>query len=311
MAEYQSKILIIGSGPAGYTAAIYAARSGLNPILVSGTEIGGQLTLSEDVENYPGIEHSIRGQELMDIMKKQSLNLGVKIINDKIVEVDLNNRPFECSSENHNVFYTQSIIIATGASAKWLDISSEKPYRGFGVSVCATCDGFFYRGKNVAVIGGGNSAIEEALFLSNFASSVTIIHRRDSLRAEHRLQQKIANKPQISIKYDSVVEEFIGTETPPKLEAIKIKNVKSDKIETINVNGVFIAIGHKPNTEIFQNQLELDKFGYIKTQPDSCVTNIEGVFAAGDVKNPEFRQAIIAAGSGAIAAMEAIRWLEK
>ena len=309
MAEYKTKLLIIGSGPAGYTAAIYAARSGLNPFLITGSDEGGQLMLSENVENYPGIDHAISGSELMKIMKNQALNLGVKIYNDKIVEVDFSNRPFECSSEKHHVFFAKSIIIATGASAKWLEISNEEKYRGFGVSVCAVCDGFFYKNKDVAVIGGGNSAAEEALYLSNFASTVTLIHRRDSLRADHRLQQKLQETPQISVKFDCTVEEYIGNDNPPKIEAIKIKNVKSDKEEILKVDGVFVAIGHKPNTEIFQNQLALDKFGYIKTAADSCKTDIEGVFAAGDVKNPEFRQAVIAAGSGAIAAMEASRWL--
>lgn len=309
MAEYKSNLLIIGSGPAGYTAGIYAARSGLKPILVSGPETGGQLTQSQEIENYPGFESPIQGTELMEKMKRQALNLGVNIIADKIVEVDFKSRPFECSSENHNVFYAQSIIIATGASAKWLNLESELKFRGFGISVCATCDGFFYRGKNVAVIGGGNSAIEEALYLSNFASSITIIHRRDTLRADHHLQQRLSKHPQITIKYDTVVEEFIGNETPPQLTAIRTKNVKSDKTETLKIDGVFIAIGHRPNTDVFQNNLDIDQYGYIKTKPDSCATSVSGIFAAGDVQNPEFRQAIIAAGSGAKAALEATRWL--
>ena len=310
MAEYKTKLLIIGSGPAGYTAGIYAARSGLNPILVSGFEEGGQLTLSENVENFPGFEQPIKGSILMEKMKNQASALGTQIINDKIVEVDFKTRPFECSSDKHNVYYAKSIIIATGATAKWLDIKSEQPYKGYGISVCATCDGFFYRGKNVAVIGGGNSAVEEALYLTNFAASVTLIHRRDYLRADHALQQKILNNPQINIKLDYVVEEFLGR--PPNiLEGLRIKNVKSDKKEILKLDGVFIAIGHKPNTEIFQNHLDLDKFGYIKTLPNSCTTSVNGVFAAGDVQNPKFRQAVIAAGSGAMAAMEAARWLKE
>lgn len=311
MAEFRSKILIIGSGPAGYTAGIYAARSGLDPILVSGLESGGQLTLSESIENFPGFVHAISGLKLMDNMRQQAQNLGVTIINDKIVEVDFSHRPFECSSENHDVFYADSIIIATGASAKWLNIPSEKLYRGFGISVCATCDGFFYRGKDVAVIGGGNSAAEEALYLTTFARSVTLIHRRDALRADQHLQKKLANNPQIHIKYNCTIEEFIGQENPPKLEAIKLKNVRTDKTEIFKVDGVFLAIGHKPNTDIFQNQLSLDSNGYIKTLANSTQTDIEGIFAAGDVQNPEFRQAIIAAGSGAMAAMEAGRWLSR
>ena len=311
MAEFKSKILIIGSGPAGYTAGIYAARSGLEPILVSGTEQGGQLVLSENVENFPGFPHGLSGTELMENMRRQAETFGVRLVNDKIVEVDFNHRPFECSSENHDVFYADSIIIATGASAKWLGLANEEKYRGFGISVCATCDGFFYRGKNVVVIGGGNSAVEEALYLTTFARSVTLIHRRDSLRADRHLQNKLFNNPQIRVMYDYTVEEFIGRDNPPAIEGLKFKNVKSDKTEILPADGIFIAVGHKPNTEIFQNRLELDRHGYIKTMPGSTQTSIEGVFAAGDVQNPEFRQAVIAAGSGAMAAIEAGRWLSR
>lgn len=311
MAEFKSKILIIGSGPAGYTAGIYAARSGLEPILVSGTEQGGQLVLSENVENFPGFPHGLSGTELMENMRRQAETFGVRLVNDKIVEVDFNHRPFECSSENHDVFYADSIIIATGASAKWLGLANEEKYRGFGISVCATCDGFFYRGKNVVVIGGGNSAVEEALYLTTFARSVTLIHRRDSLRADRHLQNKLFNNPQIRVMYDCTVEEFIGRDNPPAIEGLKFKNVKSDKTEILPADGIFIAVGHKPNTEIFQNRLELDRHGYIKTMPGSTQTSIEGVFAAGDVQNPEFRQAVIAAGSGAMAAIEAGRWLSR
>lgn len=311
MAEFKSKILIIGSGPAGYTAGIYAARSGLEPILVSGTEQGGQLVLSENVENFPGFPHGLSGTELMENMRRQAETFGVRLINDKIVEVDFNHRPFECSSENHDVFYADSIIIATGASAKWLGLANEEKYRGFGISVCATCDGFFYRGKNVVVIGGGNSAVEEALYLTTFARSVTLLHRRDSLRADRHLQNKLFNNPQIRVMYDCTVEEFIGRDNPPAIEGLKFKNVKSDKTEILPADGIFIAVGHKPNTEIFQNRLELDRHGYIKTMPGSTQTSIEGVFAAGDVQNPEFRQAVIAAGSGAMAAIEAGRWLSR
>lgn len=311
MAEFKSKILIIGSGPAGYTAGIYAARSGLEPILVSGTEQGGQLVLSENVENFPGFPHGLSGTELMENMRRQAETFGVRLVNDKIVEVDFNHRPFECSSENHDVFYADSIIIATGASAKWLGLANEEKYRGFGISVCATCDGFFYRGKNVVVIGGGNSAVEEALYLTTFARSVTLLHRRDSLRADRHLQNKLFNNPQIRVMYDCTVEEFIGRDNPPAIEGLKFKNVKSDKTEILPADGIFIAVGHKPNTEIFQNRLELDRHGYIKTMPGSTQTSIEGVFAAGDVQNPEFRQAVVAAGSGAMAAIEAGRWLSR
>ena len=307
MAQYQSDILIIGSGPAGYTAGIYASRTGKNTILVSGNEIGGQLTLSNDVENFPGFEKPVTGSELMETMKKQAVNLGVNIINDTIVEVDFSHYPFECSSQNHNVFYAKSIIIATGASAKWLEIDSEQAYKGYGISVCATCDGFFYKDKDVAVVGGGNTALEEALYLANFARSVTIIHRRESLRADKKAQEKIKQNPKISVKYDVTVEKFIGE--GQNLKGIKIKNVKNDKEEIIKVDGVFIAIGHKPNTEFLRGEVSLDNNGYIITKPDSCKTNIEGVFACGDVKDPKFRQAVIAAGSGAMAAIEAARWL--
>ena len=307
MAQYQSDILIIGSGPAGYTAGIYASRTGKNTILVSGDEIGGQLTLSNDVENFPGFEKPVTGSKLMETLKKQAVNLGVNIINDTIVEVDFSHYPFECSSQNHNVFYAKSIIIATGASAKWLEIDSEQAYKGYGISVCATCDGFFYKGKDVAVVGGGNTALEEALYLANFARSVTIIHRRESLRADIKAQEKIKQNPKISVKYDVTVEKFIGE--GQNLKGIKIKNVKNDKEEIIKVDGVFIAIGHKPNTEFLRGEVSLDNNGYIITKPDSCKTNIEGVFACGDVKDPKFRQAVIAAGSGAMAAIEAARWL--
>lgn len=309
MAFYQSDILIIGSGPAGYTASIYASRTGKTAFLVSGDEVGGQLTLSNDVENFPGFEEAITGLELMNKMKKQAENLGVQIITDKIVEVDFAHYPFECSSQNHNVFYAKSIIIATGASAKWLEIESEEQYKGYGISVCATCDGFFYKNKDVAVIGGGNTALDEALYLANFARSVTIIHRREALRADPIEQEKIKQTPKINIKYDVTVEKFIGE--GQNLKAIKIKNVKNDKEEIIKIDGVFIAIGHKPNTEFLRGEINLDEDGYIITHPDSCKTNIEGVFACGDVKDPKFRQAIIAAGSGAMAAIEASRWLGK
>lgn len=311
MAEYKSKLLIIGSGPAGYTAGIYAARSGLRPILVSGNQIGGQLTITTDVENYPGFANPISGPELMQQMKQQALNVGVQFVEDYIVEVDFANRPFVCSSEKNNIFIADSVIISTGASARWLDIPSELKFRGFGVSGCATCDGFFYRDRDVAVVGGGNTAAEEALHLTNFANSVTIIHRRDTLRADQALQKKLKQNNKIHIEWDSVVEEVLGTENPLSVTGIKIKNVKTDSTKTLKVDGVFIAIGHHPNTELFKGQIELTADGYILTAPNSCQTNIEGVFAAGDVQNPNFRQAIIAAGSGCIAALEAEKFLNR
>ncbi|MBE6452566.1 MAG: thioredoxin-disulfide reductase [Alphaproteobacteria bacterium] len=311
MAEYKTKVLIIGSGPAGYTAGIYAARAGLNPIIVSGTQIGGQLTITTDVENFPAFPTPISGGELMDRMKTQAKNLGVKIIEDNIVEVDFKNRPFECSSERNNLYVGDSVIICTGASNRWLELDSEKKYRGFGVSGCATCDGFFYRGKNVAVVGGGNTAAEEAIYLTNFAGSVTLIHRRDTLRADKILQDKLRNNNKIHIEWDSVVEEILGNENPLSVNGIRIKNVKTDQQKTLKIDGVFIAIGHHPNTEIFKGQIDLSSDGYIITQPDSCKTNIEGIFAAGDVQNQHFRQAIVAAGSGCIAALEADKFLSK
>ncbi len=311
MAEYQSKVLIIGSGPAGYTAGIYAARAGHKTILVSGEQIGGQLTMTTDVENFPGFTEPIAGPELMERMRKQAITLGVEIIDDRIVEVDFQRRPFVCSSENHNQFCGDTIIICTGASTKWLGLPSEDKFRGFGVSGCATCDGFFYKGRDVAVIGGGNTAVEEALYLTNFAKSVTLIHRRDSLRADKLMQERLKQNNKIQIEWNSVVEEVLGTETPRMVTGLKLKNVRTDNLKSIKIDGVFIAIGHHPNTDIFKGQIELTNDGYILTAPDSCHTNIAGVFAAGDVQSPQFRQAIIAAGSGCIAALEADKFLQE
>lgn len=311
MAEYKTKVLIIGSGPAGYTAGIYAARAGLNPILVSGEQIGGQLTITTDVENFPGFPQPINGGELMLLMRRQAQNVGVKIIEDKIVEVDFHTQPFVCNSENNHVFSGDSVIICTGASARWLGLESETKFRGFGVSGCATCDGFFYRGKDVAVIGGGNTAAEEAIYLTNFANSVTLIHRRDTLRADKALQERLRQNNKIHIEWDSVVEEILGNDNPLSVTGLKIKNVKNDSSKTIKVDGVFIAIGHHPNTDIFRGQLELSKERYIITDADSCQTSVKGVFAAGDVQNQLFRQAVVAAGSGCIAALEADKFLNK
>lgn len=311
MAEYRNKVLIIGSGPAGYTAGIYAARAGLKPMLISGAEIGGQLTLSAEIENYSGFFPSTSSAELMEIMSKQAAKFGVEMLNDTIVEVDFHHHPFECVSVNHNVFYADAVIIATGSSAKWLNTPDEKKFRGHGLSVCATCDGFFYRNKDIAVIGGGNSAVEEAIYLTNFARSVTIIHRHDKLRADKILADKLLGNSKINFKYNCVVEEILGKENPLSLTGLKLKNIHTDKNEILGVDGAFVAIGHTPNTDIFRHQLELDNKGYIKTSPNSCATSIKGVFAAGDVKDPLFRQAIIAAGSGAQAAIEAGRFLNK
>ncbi len=311
MAEYKTPILIIGSGPAGYTAGIYAARAGLKPILVSGEQIGGQLTITTDVENFPGFPKPILGSELMQNMRLQAQNVGVEIVDDKISKVDFNQHPFRCISENNNLFLSESVIISTGASARWLGIPSEQKFLGFGVSGCATCDGFFYRNRDVAVVGGGNTAAEEALYLTNFANSVTLIHRRDSLRADQTMQKRLFSNPKIAIEWNSVVEEILGTENPLSVTGVKLKNVTTNQIKEIKIDGIFIAIGYHPNTEIFKGQIELDKDGYIKTLPDSCKTNIPGIFAAGDVKDSQFRQAIVAAGSGCIAALEAEKYLSK
>ena len=311
MAEYRSKVLIIGSGPAGYTAGIYAARAGLKPILVSGLQPGGQLTITTEVENFPGFPEPIHGTDLMQRMRSQAENVGVTIIDDNIIEVDFSSRPFVCNSENYHVYTGETLIIATGASAKWLGLESEEKFRGYGVSGCATCDGFFYRNRNVAVVGGGNTAAEEALYLSNFAKSVTLIHRRDSLRADQTMQKRILENPKITIEWDTVIEEILGTENPKSVTGLRLKNVKNDSTFELAVDGLFIAVGHHPNTELFKKYLQLDNNGYIVTLPGSSKTNIEGVFAAGDVKDPQFRQAVIAAGSGCIAALEAEKFLNE
>lgn len=311
MAEYRSKVLIIGSGPAGYTAGIYAARAGLKPILVSGLQPGGQLTITTEVENFPGFPEPIHGTDLMQRMRSQAENVGVTIIDDNIIEVDFSSRPFVCNSENYHVYTGETLIIATGASAKWLGLESEEKFRGYGVSGCATCDGFFYRNRNVAVVGGGNTAAEEALYLSNFAKSVTLIHRRNSLRADQTMQKRIVENPKINIEWDTVIEEILGTENPKSVTGLRLKNVKNDSTFELAVDGLFIAVGHHPNTELFKKYLQLDNNGYIVTLPGSSKTNIEGVFAAGDVKDPQFRQAVIAAGSGCIAALEAEKFLNE
>ena len=310
MAEYKTKVLIIGSGPAGYTAGIYAARAGLNPVLVSGPQIGGQLTMTTDIENFPGFAEPISGPQLMENMRAQAQNVGVRMIDDKITEVDFNARPFVCSSENGNEFTADTVIVSTGSSARWLNLPSEKKYIGFGVSACATCDGFFYRGKNVAVVGGGNTAAEEALYLTGFATKVYLIHRRDSLRADAVMQKRVKENPKIEIVWDSVVDEVLGSEQPLGVNGIKIRNVKTDAVSELMIDGLFVAIGHHPNTEVFKNFLKLDDNGYILTAPDGTATNIAGVFAAGDVQDSKFRQAITSAASGAMAAMEAEKFLQ-
>jgi len=310
MAQYQSKVIIIGSGPAGYTAGIYAARAGFSPILVSGFQKGGQLTITTDVENFPGFPEPIAGPELMDRMLQQATKLGVKVIEDHITEVDFSHRPFTLISEQ-NSYKADSVIIATGASARWLGLENESKFRGFGVSGCATCDGFFYRNRHVAVVGGGNTAAEEALYLANIAASVTLIHRRDALRADKIMQDRVFKHPKINIEWDSVVTDVKGTDNPKSMTGVMIKNLKTDKVKELNVDGLFIAIGHKPNTEIFKPYLKLDAEGYIVTEPGCSKTSVEGVFAAGDVKDSQYRQAITAAGSGCQAFLDAERFLRQ
>ena len=304
-----SKVLILGSGPAGYTAAIYAARAMLKPILVFGSEPGGQLTTTTDVENFPGYSKVIQGPWLMEEMKGQAKAVGTEMIQDHIKKVDLSKKPFEAIGDSGQVYSADSFIISTGAQARWLNLKSEQEFRGFGVSACATCDGFFFKEKEVAVVGGGNAAVEEAMFLTKFASKVKLIHRRNELRAEKMLQAKLKANKKIEIIWDSVVEDVIGDTNPKSVKAIKIKNVKTNKNTELKVDGLFIAIGHDPATSLFKGQLNMDKEGYIITNPDSTITNVPGVFAAGDVKDKIFRQAVTAAGMGCMAALEAEKHL--
>ena len=304
-----SKVLILGSGPAGYTAAIYAARAMLKPILVFGSEPGGQLTTTTDVENFPGYSKVIQGPWLMEEMKGQAKAVGTEMIQAHIKKVDLSKKPFEAIGDSGQVYSADSFIISTGAQARWLNLKSEQEFRGFGVSACATCDGFFFKEKEVAVVGGGNAAVEEAMFLTKFASKVKLIHRRNELRAEKMLQAKLKANKKIEIIWDSVVEDVIGNTNPKSVKAIKIKNVKTNKTTELKVDGLFIAIGHDPATSLFKGQLNMDKEGYIVTNPDSTITNVPGVFAAGDVKDKIFRQAVTAAGMGCMAALEAEKHL--
>ena len=304
-----TKVLILGSGPAGYTAAIYAARAMLNPILIHGSQPGGQLTTTTDVENYPGYSKVIQGPWLMEEMKGQAKAVGTEMIQDHINKVDLSKKPFKVFGDSGQVYTTDSIIISTGAQARWLNLKSEQNFRGFGVSACATCDGFFFKDKEVAVVGGGNAAVEEAMFLTKFASKVKLIHRRNELRAEKMLQEKLKSNKKIEIIWDSVVHEVLGSKEPKGVNGLKIKNVKDNKISQLKLDGLFVAIGHDPATSLFKNQLNMDKEGYLITKPDSTETNIPGVFAAGDVKDKIFRQAVTAAGMGCMAALEAEKFL--
>lgn len=313
MTTHTTKVLIIGSGAAGCTASIYAARAGLNPIMVHGMQPGGQLTITTDVENYPGFEHAVQGGWLMEQMEKQAAHVGTNIIHDTIMSVDFSQkelgRPFVAVGESGDSYVADAVIIATGASARWLGLESEKKFSGYGVSACATCDGFFFKNKEVVVIGGGNSAVEEALYLANIASKVTLIHRRDSLRAEKIGQERLFAHPKISVIWDSGVEEFLGTEEPNSLTAVRLKNLKTGAISEVKTDGAFVAIGHSPNTELFKDSITMDKDNYIVTVAGSTKTNIAGVFAAGDVQDKIFRQAVTAAGTGCMAALEAERFL--
>jgi len=304
-----TKVLIIGSGPAGYTAAIYAARALLKPIMVFGSEPGGQLTTTTDVENYPGYSKAIQGPWLMDEMKGQAKAVGTEMIQDHIAKVDLSKKPFSAVGDNGQLYTADSIIISTGAQARWLNLKSEQKFRGFGVSACATCDGFFFKEKEVAVVGGGNAAVEEAMFLTKFANKVHLIHRRDELRAEKLLQKKLKANKKIEIIWDSVVDEVLGSSEPKSVNAIKIKNLKTNNTSELKVHGLFVAIGHDPATSLFKDQVDMDNQGYLITKADSTVTNIPGVFAAGDVKDKIFRQAVTAAGMGCMAALEAEKYL--
>jgi len=304
-----TKFLIIGSGPAGYTAAIYAARANLEPMIVAGLQPGGQMTITTDVENYPGFADVIQGPWLMEQMRLQAENVGTEMINDVISEVDLSARPFRAVGDSGTVYTGDAMVIATGAQARWLGLESEQKFQGFGVSACATCDGFFYRGKDVAVVGGGNTAVEEALFLTNFASKVTLIHRRDALRAEKILQDRLFSSDKIEVVWDHVLDEILGEENPPGVTGVRLKNAKTGETHERAVHGVFIAIGHDPATQLFRGKLEMDEGGYIKTAPDSTATEIPGVYAAGDVTDHVYRQAVTAAGMGCMAALEGERFL--
>ena len=307
--QHHSKVLIIGSGAAGYTAGIYAARASLKPILIKGLQPGGQLTITSDVENYPGFAQPIQGPWLMEQMEEQAKHVGVELFDDIIVEADLSQRPFRAVGDSGTVYTGDVLIVCTGASARWLGLPSEKKFMGFGVSACATCDGFFFRGKQVAVIGGGNTAVEEALYLTNHASKVTLIHRRDKLRAEKIMQDRLFAHPKIDVIWDSVLDEVVGTSAPMGVTGIRIMNLKSDKMQELSVDGVFVAIGHDPNTALFKGQLELDGEGYIVTVPGSTRTSVPGVYAAGDVQDKIFRQAVTAAGTGCMSALEAGHFL--
>jgi thioredoxin reductase (NADPH) len=304
-----AKLVIIGSGPAGYTAAIYAARAMLEPILIQGIQPGGQLTITTDVENYPGFADVIQGPWLMEQMQKQAEHVGTRIITDHVNDLDLTQRPFRLTCDSGETIIADAVVLATGAQARWLDLPSEQKFKGYGVSACATCDGFFYKNKEVVVIGGGNTAVEEALFLTNFASQVTIVHRRDHFRAERILQERLFKHPKIKVIWDSAIDEICGTENPGKVTHVRLKNVKTGALAEVPADGVFIAIGHAPATELIAGQIKLKPSGYVEVAPNSTATSMPGVFAAGDVADETYRQAVTAAGLGCMAALEAERFL--
>jgi thioredoxin reductase (NADPH) len=304
-----AKVVIIGSGPAGYTAAIYAARAMLDPILIQGIQPGGQMTITTDVENYPGFADVIQGPWLMEQMQAQAEHVGTKIITDTVTKVELGNRPFRLTCDSGDVYLADCLIVSTGAQARWLDLPSEQKFKGYGVSACATCDGFFYRNKEVIVIGGGNTAVEEALFLTNFASKVTVVHRRDSFRSEKILQDRLFKNPKIEVIWDSVLDDVMGSDNPLKVNRVRLKNVKTGATSERTVDGVFIALGHTPASELFVGQLQMKPSGYIVTAGHSTATSVPGVFAAGDVTDDIYRQAVTAAGLGCMAALEAEKFL--
>lgn len=304
-----AKVVIIGSGPAGYTAAIYAARAMLEPVLIQGIQPGGQLTITTDVENYPGFADVIQGPWLMEQMEKQAVHVGTRIVTDMVVDLDISQRPFRLTCDSGEVYLAEAVILATGAQARWLGIPSEETFKGFGVSACATCDGFFYRGKEVVVVGGGNTAVEEALFLTNFASSVTIVHRRDHFRAERILQDRLFKHPKIKVIWDSAIDEICGTPNPGKVTHVRLKNVKTGALSDVAADGVFIAIGHAPATELVKDKVKLKSSGYVEVAPNSTATSVPGLFAAGDVADETWRQAVTAAGLGCMAALEVERFL--
>jgi thioredoxin reductase (NADPH) len=307
--HHRSKVLIIGAGPAGYTAAIYAARANLQPILVTGMQPGGQLTITTDVENYPGFADVIQGPWLMEQMQQQAEHVGTRILLDEVTKLDLGRRPFVATGDSGDLYIGDTVILCTGAQARWLGLPSEEALRGFGVSACATCDGFFFRDKEVIVVGGGNTAVEEAIYLTNHASRVTLVHRRDQLRAEKILQDRLFRNPKIDVVWDSVLEEILGLPEPPQVTGVKLRNLRTGAVTERPVDGVFIAIGHTPVTGLVAGQLPLDSEGYILTVPDSTATSIPGVYAAGDVRDKVYRQAVTAAGMGCIAALEAEKFL--